>query len=106
MLRDPPCEHLCQVQGQNTKKTHFDWLKGFDGPGKQYKYHLYAGSRGGNISFGLSSKSSYFGFLMWGQPLYLGGCHFVLCLYSSTTDIRLYRYRAATDFFIYGLSDK
>ncbi len=23
------------------------------GPGKQYKYHLCAGSRGGNISFGL-----------------------------------------------------
>ncbi len=43
---------------------------------------------------------------MWGQPLYLyGGCHFVLQFYSSTTDIRLYGYRAAMDFFIYGLND-
>ncbi len=49
---------------------------------------------------------------MWGQPLYRSkGCHFVLQLYSSTTDIRLYGYRAAilfygsaTDFSIYGLT--
>ncbi len=34
------------------------------------------------------------------------GCHFVLRLYSSTMDMRLYGYRAATEFFIYSLSNK
>ncbi len=61
---------------------HFDWLKGFDsshlaifGPGKQYKYHLCAGSWGGNISFGLlrdhplpSPVSDLENFGSWGAP--------------------------------------
>ncbi len=39
------------------------------GPGKQYKYHLYTSSQGGNISFGLL-RVAILVFFMWGQPLY------------------------------------
>ncbi len=75
------------------------------GPEKQHKYHLCAGSQGSNISFGLLRVVGAAIIQVW-------GCHFVLWLYSSTMDIRLYGYRAAilfygsaTDFFIYGLRD-
>ncbi len=75
----PPCECLCQVQGWNAF-----------GPGKQYKYHLCAGSRGGNISFGLL-RVAILVFLYggshytWGLPF----CFAALQLYYGYTDIGL-----------------
>ncbi len=83
---------------------HFDWLKGFNGshlaifgPGKEHKYHLCAASRGGNISFGLLRVAILV--FLCGAAIIPGGCHFVLWLYSSTTDIRLYGYRTAILFY-------
>ncbi len=63
-------------------------------PGKQYKYHLCAGSQRGNIAFGLLRVVGAAIIHVWGLPfcfaalqLYYGyqiiwilGCHFVLQL--------------------------
>ena len=55
------------------------------GPGKQYKYHLYTSSQGGNISFGLL-RVAILVFLCGGSHYTCMGAAILFC--GSTMDIR------------------
>ncbi len=55
------------------------------GPRKQYKYHLYAGSQGGNISFGLLRVVGAAIIQVWGLPF----CFVALQLYYGYQIIQI-----------------